>query len=251
MKILLISDIHANQEGLEACLAVAPEHDAVVNLGDIVGYGGSPNEVTERSRELGGMLVRGNHDKACTGVMGIESFNPIAGLAALWTKQTLKPENLDWLAALPQGPLNMDGTIGVQCVHGSPLDEDEYVIVVRDAVQPLMTTPANVTFFGHTHIQGGFCVEGERWETLRPVYRSKDKKEHCTLELKRNAKYMINPGSAGQPRDQDPRAAFAVFDTETWKVTFHRVPYNVEGAQQKIKAAKLPERLANRLKDGR
>ncbi len=251
VRVLFLSDIHANQEGLEACLDAAPDHDAIVNLGDIVGYGGSPNEVTDRSRALGGLLVRGNHDKACTGVMGIESFNPIAGLAALWTKQTLTPDNLQFLANLPQGPLKLDGIDDVQFVHGSPLDEDEYVIVVRDAVEPLSDTPVHVTFFGHTHIQGGFSVEGDRWETLRPMYRSKGKSEHCDLPLTRGAKYMINPGSVGQPRDGDPRAGFLLFDSDSWKVTFYRVPYNVEGAKKKILAAKLPERLATRLSDGR
>src|SRR5438477_9338514 len=94
-------------EGLEACLASAPKHDLVVNLGDIVGYGASPNEVTERSRQLGSLFVRGNHDKACTGVSGLEYFNPIAGLAAMWTQESLTPENFEWLRALPQGPLQV------------------------------------------------------------------------------------------------------------------------------------------------
>ena len=251
MRILFISDIHANQEGLEACLAAAPAYDAIVNLGDIVGYGASPNEATQRSRALGGLVVRGNHDKACAGVMGIESFNPIAGLSALWTKQTLTPENLEWLKALPQGPVPLAGVEGVQCVHGSPLDEDDYLIVVRDAVEPLTGTQVALTFFGHTHIQGGFSVDGGRWETLRPMYHTKDKAEHVELPLKREAKYLLNPGSVGQPRDGDSRAAFASFDSESWKLTFHRVPYNVSGAQKKILAAKLPERLANRLSEGR
>ena len=251
MRILFISDIHANQEGLEACLAAAPSYDAIVNLGDIVGYGASPNEATDRARALGGLVVRGNHDKACAGVMGIESFNPIAGLSALWTKQNLIPENLEWLKALPAGPVALPGVDGVQCVHGSPLDEDDYLIVVRDAVEPLTEAQAPLTFFGHTHIQGGFSVDGGRWETLRPMYRSKDKAESVELALKREAKYLINPGSVGQPRDGDARAAFASFDSGTWKVTFHRVPYNVAGAQKRILAAKLPDRLATRLAEGR
>src|SRR6059058_204869 len=94
---------------MEACVKAAPSYDAVINLGDIVGYGGSPNEVTDASRALGGQFVRGNHDKACTGITGVEEFNPIAGLAALWTKQTLTPENLEWLRALPQGPIPLPG----------------------------------------------------------------------------------------------------------------------------------------------
>jgi diadenosine tetraphosphatase ApaH/serine/threonine PP2A family protein phosphatase len=251
VRILILSDIHANQQGLEACLAAAPAYDAIVNLGDVVGYGGSPNEATDRSRALGGVVVRGNHDKACAGVMGIESFNPIAGLSALWTKQNLTPENLEWLKALPQGPVALPGVEGVQCVHGSPLDEDDYLIVVRDAVEPLSGSQAAITFFGHTHIQGGFSMDGQRWETLRPMYRAKDKMESVELALKREARYLINPGSVGQPRDGDWRAGFCLFDSEAWKITFQRVPYDVQGAMKTILAAKLPERLANRLPEGR
>jgi len=251
VRILILSDIHSNVEGLEACLAAAPAHDRVVNLGDIVGYGGSPNEVSERARKLGTVVVRGNHDKACSGVMGIDSFNPIAGLAALWTRQTLTPENLDWLKNLPQGPMELPEDPSVHLVHGSPLDEDEYIIVVRDAYEPLSTTPAALTFFGHTHIQGGFAVDGEQWETLRPVYKTRDRVETVELELKPTARYLINPGSVGQPRDGDPRAGFALFDTEARKVSYIRVPYNIQLAQKHILDARLPERLATRLADGR
>ena len=104
MRILLLSDIHANLEALEAALAAAPPFDAVVNLGDIVGYGASPNEVAERSRALGKVFVRGNHDKAATGVMNFDDFNPMAAAAAIWTRDQLTPENLEWLRGLPQGP---------------------------------------------------------------------------------------------------------------------------------------------------
>ena len=251
MRVLILSDIHSNQEGLEACLAVAPSCDRVVNLGDIVGYGGSPNEVTDHARKLGGQFVRGNHDKACTGIMGVESFNPIAGLAALWTKDTLTPENLGWLKALPQGPVALEGTEGVLLVHGSPLDEDDYIIVVRDSVEPLKRAPAPLVFYGHTHIQGYFALKGEMFETLRPAYRTKDKSDTYEITLDRKMRYLVNPGSVGQPRDGDPRVAFCVFDTESWKVTYHRVPYDIAKAQKHIFAAKLPDRLATRLADGR
>ncbi|MBZ5648015.1 MAG: metallophosphatase family protein [Acidobacteriia bacterium] len=251
MRVLLLSDIHSNLEGLEACLEVAPSCDKVVNLGDIVGYGASPNEVTDRSRKLGGLFVRGNHDKACTGVMGVESFNPIAGLAALWTKQALSPENLEFLKNLPRGPIPLDGIAAVQLVHGSPIEEDEYIIVLRDAIEPLMRTTVPLTFFGHTHIQCIFSVKENQLEMMRPMYRSKDARDTYEVKLERGMKYLVNPGSVGQPRDGDRRAGFAVFDTESFSFTFHRVPYNIEGAQQRILAAKLPDRLATRLADGR
>ncbi len=251
MRVLLISDIHSNVEGLEACLAVAPSCDKVVNLGDIVGYGASPNEVTEQARKLGGIFVRGNHDKACTGVMGVEGFNPIAGLAALWTKQNLTPENLDFLKNLPRGPVALDGMTDVQLVHGSPLDEDEYIIVLRDAIEPLLRTGVPLTFFGHTHIQCVFWIKEDKLEMMRPMYRTKDDRDTYDVKLDRGARYLINPGSVGQPRDGDKRAGFAVFDSDAYTLTFHRVPYNIKGAQKRILDAKLPDRLATRLADGR
>lgn len=251
VNVLILSDIHGNLEALETCLQSAPPCEQVFNLGDIVGYGASPNEVVEKSRSLGGLFVRGNHDKACTGLTNAEDFNHIAALAAYWTKMKLTPENLEWVKALPQGPKPANGLEGVQIVHGSPLDEDEYIIVVRDAYQPLITTEKKLTFFGHTHIQGGFAVKNDQWVTIRPDYESEDKSETCTLKLDPETKYLINPGSIGQPRDGDWRAAFAVLDTVVWSVTYYRIPYPVEAAQKRIFDAGLPDRLATRLSEGR
>jgi predicted phosphodiesterase len=252
LKILVLSDIHGNQEALAACLAAAPAYDLVFNLGDIVGYGASPNEVVEKSRSLGGIFVRGNHDKACSGISDAEDFNHIAALAAYWTRMKLTPENLEWVRALPQGPIKSDKAPETQCVHGSPLDEDEYIIIVRDAYQPLTTQSSKVTFFGHTHIQGGFSMNvRDEWTTIRPRYESENDAEHCTMQLLAETKYLINPGSVGQPRDGDWRAAFVVFDSEALTVTFYRTPYDLESAQNKIFAANLPDRLATRLREGR
>lgn len=250
MRILILSDIHANLEALEACLSAAPPHDRVFNLGDIVGYGASPNEVTERSRELGTVFVRGNHDKACSGVTSLDDFNPIAGLAVLWTRQKLKPDNLSFLHDLPSGPISP--VEGLQCVHGSPRDEDEYVLMRRDAYSILGRASVPVTFFGHTHVQGGFWIDDERDEEggLELKYTSRTGLQQLTVQLRETGKYMINPGSIGQPRDGDPRAAFLVYDTEQRAVTFFRVPYNIAAAQEKIFAAGLPERLAIRLEEG-
>jgi len=136
-------------------------------------------------------------------------------------------------------------------VHGSPIDEDEYIIVLRDAVEPLMRAAVPLTFFGHTHIQCVFSIKDNQLEMMRPMYRSKDDRDTYEVKLERSAKYLVNPGSVGQPRDGDRRAGFAVFDTESYGFTFHRVPYNIEGAQKRILEAKLPDRLATRLADGR
>ena len=251
MRILILSDIHSNLEALDACLAAAPAHDLVVNLGDTVGYGGNPNEVIARAKELGKVFVRGNHDKAVSGLMDLEDFNPVAGLATLWTRDQLTGANLDWLRSLPQGPVHVDELPGIQFVHGSALDEDEYMVSVRDAIEPLITNAIPITFFGHTHLQGGFMLQGEISEAYRPGYRTVGQPESSDWPLRKDVRYLINPGSVGQPRDGDWRAAFAMFDSDDWIVSFYRVPYNLRVAQEKILAANLPPRLATRLATGR
>lgn len=238
-------------EALEACLAAAPPYDTIVNLGDIVGYGASPNEVTQRSREVGKIFVRGNHDKAVTGLIQLEDFNPMAAEAAVWTRGKLTPENFEWLHALPQGPAVLPDLPDVQIVHGSPNDEDEYVVSLGDALAPLITLTIPLTFFGHTHLQGGFFANGSSADGFRPEYRSVGRAESVAFQLKKSARYLINPGSVGQPRDGDWRAAFALYDTEERVVHFHRTPYNLKDAQDRIFAAGLPSRLATRLAAGR
>ncbi len=251
MRILVLSDIHSNLEALEACLAAAPAHDLVVNLGDTVGYGANPNEVVARARALGRVFVRGNHDKAVSGLMDLGEFNAAAGLATLWTRDQLTPENLEWVRSLPQGPIRIEEVPGVQFVHGSALDEDEYLVSLRDAIEPLLTDSAPITFFGHTHLQGGFVAQDDLSEVYRPGYRTVGQAESSDWPLHRERRYLINPGSVGQPRDGDWRAAFAVFDSDGWIVSFYRVPYDLRIAQEKILAAKLPQRLATRLATGR
>jgi predicted phosphodiesterase len=251
VRILLFSDIHSNLEALEACLAAAPAYDIVVNLGDTVGYAANPNEVIARCRTIGSVFVRGNHDKAVSGLMDLEDFNPTAGLATLWTRDQLTPENLEWLRTLPQGPVRIEELPGVQFVHGSALDEDEYLVTARDAMAPLLIDSMPVTFFGHTHLQGGFVAQGAAGETFRPAYRTIGQPESFHWRLHRSERYLINPGSVGQPRDGDWRSGFAIFDSDAWAVTFYRVPYNLRVAQDKILAANLPQRLATRLATGR
>jgi predicted phosphodiesterase len=251
VRILLLSDIHANLEALEACLDTAPAYDMVVNLGDVVGYGASPNQVIERSRELGQIFVRGNHDRAVAGLTDLKDFNPIAGLAALWTRQQLTPENMEWLHALPHGPIEIDALPDAQLVHGSPLDEDEYVVTLQDAVEPLLFSSVHLTLFGHTHLQGAFSADGPRGDTTRPEYKTVGRSEAVEFRLKQGVRYLINPGSVGQPRDGDWRAAFALLDTETQILTYCRTPYNLKSAQDRILAADLPQRLATRLAAGR
>jgi predicted phosphodiesterase len=251
LRILLLSDIHANLEAMEACLASAPPYDLVANLGDVVGYGASPNEVIERSQALGKIFVRGNHDKAAAGLLELDDFNPLAAAAAMWTREQLTPEHFEWLQSLPQGPLPLEAFPQAQLVHGSPGDEDVYIVSIGDALVPLLATSTPLTFFGHTHLQGGFFANGDSADGFRPEYRTVGQHETVALQLKPETRYMINPGSVGQPRDGDWRAAFALFDTETHVVHYHRTPYNLKAAQDRILAANLPPRLATRLAAGR
>ncbi len=250
MRALVLSDIHANLDALNAVLDAAPAHDAVWNLGDVVGYGANPNEVIDRVRGLGKVFVRGNHDRACSGLTSLEDFNPIAARAAKWTQCVLSAEHIAWLRHLAQGPV-LPGETGVSCAHGSPIDEDQYLLSVRDAWQPLRERQERLNFFGHTHLQGGFAANGEEWFRLTPSYATHAEADVYELTLREGARYLLNPGSVGQPRDGDWRAAFAIYDDEARTVHFHRVPYDLRLAQMRIVRAGLPDRLATRLRDGR
>ncbi len=264
MRALLLSDIHANLQALHAVLDHAPAYDVVWNLGDVVGYGANPNEVIERVCGLGSVpgsvpgsasssiCIRGNHDRACCGLTDLDGFNPVAGRAARWTQCVLSAEHIAWLRHLPQGPVQpFPSEVNARCVHGSLLDEDEYVLTARDASASLAAEGPAINFFGHTHLQGGFATDGEQWYRLTPDYATRDKAESWELQLSSGARYMLNPGSVGQPRDGNWRAAFAVYDTERRIVEFHRVPYDLRTAQENIVRAGLPDRLATRLRDGR
>ena len=251
MRALILSDIHANLEALNAVLDdAAGEFDALWNLGDSVGYGGSPNQVLERIRPLATLNVRGNHDRVCCGLTSALGFNPVARAAATWTREELLPDHLEWLRALPQGPLQPTEP-GVTCAHGSPLNEDQYILNMRDAWAPLQQMETALTFFGHTHIQGGFSQKGHDWHEVRPRYRGTNGTENWTISLSSGTRHLINPGSVGQPRDSDWRAAYAIYDDETCVITYHRVPYDLTASQGRILMAGLPERLASRLREGR
>ena len=251
MRTLILSDIHGNLEALDAVLAAAGRCDATWNLGDVVGYGASPNEVVERMHRAATLSVRGNHDKVCAGIASANHFTTNARTAALWTREHLTAESTEWLRSLPEGPLAVAGE-HVSLAHGSPLHEDIYIQNIRDAWAPLQQMEAGITFFGHTHVQGGFGWESERWFDVRPMqHRDRERGSEWVLQLDASRRYLLNPGSVGQPRDMDPRAAYAIYDSEAKIVAFHRVPYDVELAQGRILLANLPESLAKRLREGR
>ncbi|HXJ12635.1 MAG TPA: metallophosphoesterase family protein [Candidatus Limnocylindrales bacterium] len=247
MRLLVLTDIHANLSALEASLsAVEGSWQRLVCLGDVVGYGPDPNEVTSRIRELGAVTIRGNHDKAVAELMPTDDFNPVAKAAVNWTRSQLSNENLGWLAGLPQGPLESEGVV---LVHGAFQDEDEYVFTPSQALEGLLDSTSQVTFFGHTHHQGGFSYEDPELEVLALHPRSNE--SHCALRLEDAKRYLLNPGSIGQPRDTDPRAGFAIADLENRTVEFWRVPYDIGAVQKRMREAKLPEPLVLRLQVGR
>jgi len=247
MRTLVLSDLHANLTALQASLkAVEGKWERVVCLGDVVGYGPDPNEVATQVRELGAVTIRGNHDKAVTDLMPTDDFNPVAKMAVTWTQAQLSNENMDWLAALPQGPLEAEG---LMLVHGAIQDEDEYVFTPSQALEGLLDSSSRVIFYGHTHHQGGFAYQDSQLEVLQLHPRNNEL--HCALQIEEEKRYLLNPGSVGQPRDGDPRASFAIADLDHKAIEFWRVPYDIGQVQQRMRAAKLPEPLAHRLTLGR
>jgi diadenosine tetraphosphatase ApaH/serine/threonine PP2A family protein phosphatase len=247
MRILVLSYLHANATALDAVLDAAKGRwDLSVCLGDVVGYGPDPNEVTSRIRELGTQTIRGNHDKAVSGLMNTDDFNPVAKAAVDWTRAQLQPDHLAWLQALPQGPFATDSIV---LVHGAFQDEDEYVFTPAQALDGLLDSTAEVTFFGHTHHQGGFSYQDSNLEVLQ--IRPRHTESFAALRTESSRRYLLNPGSIGQPRDGDPRAAFAVADLEHQIVEFWRVPYDISAVQERMRAARLPEPLVQRLTAGR
>ena len=252
MRALVISDIHSNLPAFEAVLATAPSHDAVWNLGDVVGYGPNPNEVIVLARNLGGIVVRGNHDRACAGIMPYGKFCEFSSLAASavrWTQSVLTKENAEWLAKLRRGPV-WPIPRKVQCVHGAPKDEDEYLFFREDAWAALYGSRARIIFCGHTHWQVCWSLYRREVTPLKPDYQSSDCAAQFEVPLEKGRRYLINPGSVGQPRDGDWRAAFAVYDDTRSVLTWFRVPYKVLTAQRRIRRAGLPEVLVTRLREG-
>lgn len=246
MRYLILSDMHANWDAFAAVLRRArrKRFDAVLVLGDLVGYGGAPNQVVEAVRDLGPRLVRvrGNHDKVVAGIDNGANFNQTALTAAQWTTGRLTPANLRYVRNLPQGPLQVEE--GVAICHGSPLDEDTYVFSDVDAYEIFSHYTVPVVFFGHTHIPSIFSLEGRRLGVT--ALRG----DGGTILLQPQGRYLINPGSIGQPRDRDPRASYMTYDSKRRVVRWYRIPYPIAEAQKRIRKAGLPNNLADRLAVG-
>jgi diadenosine tetraphosphatase ApaH/serine/threonine PP2A family protein phosphatase len=246
MRHLVLSDLHANIDALEAVLADASSAwDRVIVLGDLVGYGAEPNTVVDRIRELNPeAIIRGNHDKAACGLDDGSQFNFVARTAAQWTGSQLTLDNLEYLRALPAGPVEIDALFEI--CHGTPFDEDHYIFDRVDAYRALESSTRPLCLFGHTHLPLIFRVVDEIFDGEVP-----DPNQETLVRLQRGARYLVNPGSVGQPRDGDPRAAYGILDDEAREMRLFRVAYPIEAAQHRILAAGLPPSLANRLALGR
>jgi predicted phosphodiesterase len=246
VRYLILSDMHANWDAFETVLRRArrKRYEAVLVLGDLVGYGGAPNQVVEAVRRLGPRLftVRGNHDKVVAGIDSGGNFNQTALTAAQWTTGRLTPGNLRYVRELPQGPLRVEE--GLSICHGSPLDEDTYVFSDVDAWEIFSRYETPVTFFGHTHIPSLFWLEG-RLLGVKALRGTSGR-----IVLSPGGRYLINPGSIGQPRDRDPRASYMIYDSRKRVVSWYRIPYAIGEAQARIRKAGLPNSLADRLAVG-
>jgi predicted phosphodiesterase len=248
VRYLILSDIHGNLEALDAVLAALPadRYDTSLVLGDLVGYGANPNEVINRIRSLEpAASIRGNHDKVAAGLEDGDSFNAVARNAVEWTVAALTAENRAWLAALPPGPLIVDDL--VEICHGAPFDEDAYVFDELDALRALESARRPVCVFGHTHVALAF----ERTSDSIGFVAGPGDTDGVRVSLDPRFRYLINPGSVGQPRDGDPRACAAIIDTKARAAELLRVAYPVEETQRKIRMAGLPDVLARRLGLGR
>jgi len=244
MRVLVLSDIHANLTALEAVIDDAHgAYDAVWCLGDTVGYGPEPDECVQRVRSLGAVTVIGNHDWAVLGSMDVEDFNYEARRAVMWTRDHLSDASVAWLAALPSHPI----TIGnYTLTHASPRDPIwEYVLYPSIASANFEHFDTRFCLVGHTHVPAlHVMVQDEnKLRLLAPTFGAE-------MALKENWRVILNPGSVGQPRDNDRRAAYALLDTDSSVWEPRRVDYLIEVTQNRMRQAGLPERLINRLAFG-
>jgi predicted phosphodiesterase len=245
MRYLIFADIHGNLEALLSVLKFVQKRkiDHYIFLGDVVGYGASPNEVIQKIQALKPLsIVRGNHDKAVSGLDSIETFNPIAASAIHWTKERILKKNLAFVLRQKKGPLFVDETITI--CHGSPFDEDYYIFGEFDAAEAFRHIQTPICLFGHTHFP---FVYSEKDGVVEGTFIEGNPVE---VRLEKDVRYLINPGSVGQPRDRNPRSACAIYDSEARLIKFFRLEYNIEEAQRKILAERLPPALAERLSLG-
>ena len=247
MRYAIISDIHANVEALEAVLDDIDRRrvDKIVCLGDIVGYNASPNETVDLLRKEGILSISGNHDSRAASDQEPCGFNPQARSAILWTRDQITPENKQYLASLPD-TLAVDDLFFM--VHGSVNSADDYILSTAEAIAnfELLRKEGDlrICFFGQTHRPAIFVEDDGK------VFLVRGEGKEYDFMLHDSAYYLINPGGVGQPRDQDERAAYLIYDGRRDRVSFYRVVYDTAAASRKIVAAGLPFTLAVRIKQG-
>jgi diadenosine tetraphosphatase ApaH/serine/threonine PP2A family protein phosphatase len=246
MRLALLSDIHSNLPALEAVLAEIESAtvDEAWCLGDVVGYGAEPDECATLVRERCSVCLVGNHDLAALEQLDISTFSPAAAEAVRWTRERMTDETREYLAGLE--PADESREVGLY--HASPRDPIwEYVLWPDQAAECIRAQARRVSFVGHSHVALFFALP----ETGAQAGKASDARgaqagAGTSLEIRRG-RWLINPGSVGQPRDGDPRAAWLELDTEAWQATFHRVAYDIDRAADAIVATDLPEHLARRL----
>jgi len=249
MLYAIISDIHGNLEALSAVLERIDSLpvERVYCLGDIVGYGADPEECMHRALDRANGAIRGNHDKAAAGLLDLTWFNRMAREAIEWTRRALSAQTLDRLRRLPQGPIMVDE--GILLCHGTPYDEDVYMTDEDSIAQSYACLDASFPdirfcFHGHTHFP---LVISRKKRGGRVNVATGVEKTH----LEKGAVYLINPGSVGQPRDGIALASFGILDAAQMVYSNIRVPYRIDIAQNKIRQARLPDMLAERLGQGK
>ena len=242
MKVAVISDIHGNRQAFEAVLDAVAASDAseLWCLGDLVGYGAEPDACVELAREHAAVCLAGNHDLAVTGELPLGEFSTGASLAVQWTKDVIGAEHLAFLKSLrPQGA---EGSVGLY--HASPRDPVwEYVLSALLAELCLDAQPHRICLIGHSHVALSFARHAGELATGEP------RRDGTKLDLA-DGEWLLNPGSVGQPRDGDPRAAWLLLDLDEMTATFQRTDYDIAGAAAAIRAARLPDSLAERLEYG-
>jgi predicted phosphodiesterase len=244
MKIALVSDIHANIEALEAVLSDIKSRnvDEILCLGDIVGYGANPNECIELVKESCSLVLLGNHDAAAVGLLSTQHFNIHAKIAIEWTTDNLKKWGHDYLSTLPLKETKFSHTF----VHATPYEPNMwyYITSLEEAAFNFQFFETPFCFVGHTHIPIIIVLEQEKEVYVHPG----ESLEYGALT---NVRFLINEGSVGQPRDRNPKSCYGIIDTDAKTFTYHRVAYDVQKAQAKMRKIKMPEFLITRLEEGR
>jgi len=241
VRYAIVSDIHGNIESLERALALIGDEDTVLCLGDIVGYGPNPNECVRMIQARAQNAVLGNHDLAALENFGVEYFNDAARAAIAWTQEVLSDESRTWLNGLSYELRFPDFLL----VHGAPVNYFEYILDKRTAARAFANTDAPLVFIGHTHIAEYWVQEPDG------SIGHKHMQNGGELQLEEGRRYIVDVGSVGQPRDLNPDASFAIYDSSARRVEWVRYPYPIAEVQEKIHHVHLPDYLATRLESGR